>query len=222
LWIFYSYVVVFSFIRDRIVVKALEDIPEGGEILNCYGIDYRALDRNQRQIACLETYRFVCKCEICEDPLKEIGDLDSFKCTKCQGALPKVPESESLTPCDSCHITFFTECLRIARIKAQRHFNLAQEDAANRLNWLMRCLKLRDKVLYKNHEEMEELYLAFFKYFLENDDPLNTCKYFRLWLDIQKAWKGENSRTVGVKLFETALAVLVCCIKTHPRNLGSL
>lgn len=53
-------------------MKALEDISENEEVFNCYGIDYRGMNREQRQLACRSLYHFECKCVICIDPSKEV------------------------------------------------------------------------------------------------------------------------------------------------------
>lgn len=69
-----------SFICDTIVVKALEDIQENEEVFNCYGIGFRGMNREQRQIALRSLYHFECKCEICSDQSKEVvSDYWRFK-----------------------------------------------------------------------------------------------------------------------------------------------
>lgn len=47
-------------------------------------------------------------------------------------------------------------------------------------------------------------------------------KYFHLWLENEKARRGSNSRGIGIKLYEAALAILHCLQNGHPKNCSNL
>ncbi|XP_019867309.1 SET and MYND domain-containing protein 4 [Aethina tumida] len=202
------------FICDTIVVKALEDISENEEIFNCYGIDYRGMNREYRQIACRNIYHFECKCVICSDPTKEVDMLDSYLCPKCKGLIPEVQKSTT-SYCVNCGEKIGLKIFRRINDQAQKY--LESEDV-NQLEVLVKCLKIREKILYKHHKDFEEVYYRLYSYYVENCDAENMFKYFHLWLTNEKARRGENSRGIGTKLYEAALAILHCLQNGHPKN----
>lgn len=53
-------------------------------------------------------------------------------------------------------------------------------------------------------------------------DAENMFKYFHLWLENEKARRGSNSRGIGIKLYEAALAILHCLQNGHPKNCSNL
>ncbi|XP_030763066.1 SET and MYND domain-containing protein 4-like [Sitophilus oryzae] len=202
------------FICDTIVVKALEDIQENEEIFNCYGIDYRGMNKDQRQIACRSLYHFECKCVICSDQSKEVEMLDSFLCPKCKGLVPEIP-NVSFMFCLSCGEEYSLRPFRKINDEAQKY--LESEDA-NQLDILIKSLKIREKILYKHHKDFEEVYYRLYSYYVEIGDAENMFKYFHLWLENEKARRGENSRGIGTKLYEAALAILHCLQSGQPKN----
>lgn len=206
------------FICDTIVVKALEDISENEEIFNCYGIDYRGMNREQRQIACRSLYHFECKCIICSDQSKEVEMLDSYLCPKCKGLVPEIPNVTFMF-CLSCGEEYSLRPFRKINDEAQKY--LESEDA-NQLEILLKSLKIREKILFKHHKDFEEVYYRLYSYYVEIGDAENMFKYFHLWLENEKARRGENSRGIGTKLYEAALAILHCLQSGHPKNCSNL
>jgi hypothetical protein len=53
-------------------------------------------------------------------------------------------------------------------------------------------------------------------------DAENMFKYFHLWLENEKARRGSNSRGIGTKLYEAALAILHCLQNGHQKNCTNL
>ncbi|CAG9864473.1 unnamed protein product [Phyllotreta striolata] len=206
------------FICDTIVVKALEDIQEQEEILNCYGIDYRGMNREQRQIACKGLYHFECKCVICSDPAQEVEMLDSYLCPKCEGCIPEL-QNANLSFCIKCGYKYSLIPFRKINGDAQKYL---QNDEGNRLELLIKCLKIREKILYKHHRDFEEVYYRLYSYHVESGDAENMFKYFQLWLENEKARRGQNSRGIGTKLYEAALAILHCLQNGNPKNCTNL
>ncbi|CAH1968869.1 unnamed protein product [Acanthoscelides obtectus] len=206
------------FICDTIVVKALDDISENKEIYNCYGIDYRIMNREQRQMACRSLYHFDCKCEICTNPSKEVDVLDSYLCPKCKSLIPDLPDS-SLSFCVNCGKEVLLEPLRKTNKNAQKYL---EDKNDNQLENLLKCLKLRKEILYKHHKDFEDVYYSLYNFFVGTGDAENMFKYFHFWLQNEKARKGDNSRGVGTKLYEAALAILHCLQNNNPKNCSNL
>ncbi|KAH1003901.1 SET and MYND domain-containing protein 4 isoform X1 [Dendroctonus ponderosae] len=206
------------FICDTIVVKAIEDIEANEEIFNCYGIDYRGMNREQRQIACKSLYHFDCKCVICSDQSKEVEMLDSYICPKCRGLVPEIPNA-SFMFCFSCGDE---DSLRTFRKKNEEAQNYLESGESNQLDILIKSLTIREQILYKHHKDFEEVYYRLYSYYVEIGDAENMFKYFHLWLENEKARRGENSRGIGTKLYEAALAILHCLKSSHPNNCTNL
>lgn len=61
-----------SYIKDTVVVQSVDNVKSGDEIFNCYGPDYRYLERNNRLDHLSSFYNFDCRCEICINPLLEL------------------------------------------------------------------------------------------------------------------------------------------------------
>ncbi|XP_050315438.1 SET and MYND domain-containing protein 4-like [Anthonomus grandis grandis] len=202
------------FICDTLVVKALEDIPERDEVFNCYGIDYRGMSRHQRQVACRSLYHFECKCVICSDQSKEVEMLDSYICPKCKGLVPEIANVSCIF-CVGCGEEYSLPPFRKVNKVAQKYL---ESDDGNQLEILIKCLKIREKILYKHHKDFEEVYYRLYSYYVEVGDAENMFKYFHLWLENEKARRGENSRGIGTKLYEAALAILHCLQSGHPKN----
>ncbi|KAJ8964737.1 hypothetical protein NQ314_004668 [Rhamnusium bicolor] len=134
------------FICDTIIVKALEDISENDEVFNCYGIDYRGMNRKQRQIACRSLYHFECKCVICIDPSKEVDMLDSYLCPKCKGLVPEMPNT-ALSFCVNCGDNYSLKPFRKINDEAQKYL---ENDDVNQLELLIKSLKIRGEKFYTN------------------------------------------------------------------------
>ncbi|KAL3285325.1 hypothetical protein HHI36_019434 [Cryptolaemus montrouzieri] len=132
------------FVCDTIVVKALEDIQINEEVFNCYGIDYRAMGRTERQKYCLSLYNFECNCVICLDPMKEIEMFDSFICVKCGHIIPD-NEQINFYSCENCCMNTDINQLREINENAGKLLEDENNEAA-----LLTCLDRRKKYLVKN------------------------------------------------------------------------
>ncbi|XP_044254997.1 SET and MYND domain-containing protein 4-like [Tribolium madens] len=206
------------FMCDTIVVKALEDIAQNEEIFNCYGIDYRGMEREQRQYACKELYHFECKCVICSDPAHELDMLDSYLCPKCKGLVPEI-NNTILSFCVNCGEKYHLKPFRKINNEAQKYM---ESDSSNQLELLIKSLKIREKILYKHHKDFEEVYYRLYSFYVKHGDAENMFKYFHLWLENEKARRGSNSRVVGTKLYEAALAILHCLKGGQQKNCTNL
>ncbi|VEN37449.1 unnamed protein product [Callosobruchus maculatus] len=198
--------------------STLQDISENEEIYNCYGIDYRTMTRDQRQMACRGLYHFECKCEICVDPTNEMAILDSYLCPNCKGLVPEIPNN-SISFCIFCEKGISLKPLRIINNTAQKYL---EDEHENQLESLLNCLKLRKDILYEHHKDFEEVYYRIYSFYVETGDAENMFKYFKLWLENEKARKGENSRGIGTKLYEAALAILRCLQNSNPKTCTNL
>lgn len=60
----------------QLTIYAAEDIPENGEVLNCYGPHYRLMSYQERQESLRYQYNFICKCSKCLDKNDEFVSSD--------------------------------------------------------------------------------------------------------------------------------------------------
>ncbi|KAK0181455.1 hypothetical protein PV327_003741 [Microctonus hyperodae] len=150
-----------TFWNDYLIVKAVRNIPAGGEIFNCYGPHFRRMGLKERQDALKNQYCFTCQCEPCTDPeLQHFLDrFAALKCLNCDGPLTDVDMNSS--KCLDCNLICTADVKNRADDlnNATTLFNLAQDcmqqgknDEA--LDHLERCLKIRQKWLFKYHDEL--------------------------------------------------------------------
>lgn len=195
--------VAIFFVCDTIVVKASEDISEGQEVLNSYGINYRSMNKEERKEALKSLYFFDCKCTICADPLQEIVMLDSYLCPRCNG---RIPESNLLkSACVDCGETYPLNLFRKYHKETNKYLDVPES-----IDVLIKRLKVKEKVLYRYHKDFEEIYYKLYNLYLDINDPQHMLKYFQMWLVNEKARKGNHARSIGTKLYEAALAILHC------------
>ena len=73
--------VINSFYKNRIVVKAIKHMAEGEEIFNCYGPDFRRMNKEDRQASLKFQYRFSCSCVKCKGNgrVEVVDDLPLLK-----------------------------------------------------------------------------------------------------------------------------------------------
>ncbi|EFN62504.1 SET and MYND domain-containing protein 4 [Camponotus floridanus] len=60
--------IINSFLDQTLIVKAIQDIKEGEEILHCYGVDFRRMPKAERQESLESQYYFTCNCKACTMP----------------------------------------------------------------------------------------------------------------------------------------------------------
>lgn len=83
-------------------MTSLRYIPEGSEILDCYGQHFLENKRDSRRRLLAEKYYFVCQCEPClgDWPIALPSDKFNFKCKKC---LKKCRiRTRNATECTAC------------------------------------------------------------------------------------------------------------------------
>ncbi|XP_055593845.1 SET and MYND domain-containing protein 4 [Uranotaenia lowii] len=69
------------FSKKALTVYATEDIPEGGEIFNCYGPNYKVMGKHERRPALQQQYCFECKCLKCVEADDSGYDIyEQYKC----------------------------------------------------------------------------------------------------------------------------------------------
>ncbi|XP_017784826.1 PREDICTED: SET and MYND domain-containing protein 4-like [Nicrophorus vespilloides] len=94
------------YINDVAIVKAVEDIPKGNQVFNCYGMDHRFTDRVERKHAILDRNLFECLCEICLDPSKEFKMVYNHVVCICGNIL-----AEDQGTCNECNRPSITTAL---------------------------------------------------------------------------------------------------------------
>lgn len=62
----------------QLTIFATEDVPEGGEVFNCYGPNYKLMSYQERQDSLRLQYNFNCECSKCQDRNDEFvsGPMD--------------------------------------------------------------------------------------------------------------------------------------------------
>ncbi|KAG8035770.1 hypothetical protein G9C98_001426 [Cotesia typhae] len=149
-----------TFSNDYLIVKAIKDVVSGEEVFNCYGPYFRRMPFEERQKALKDQYRFDCKCKPCTDPdLKQFLDrFTAVKCPECNGPLEK--SITHLSRCLNCNVSrkidvdMQTE-LKIANdlsTSAQEYLQMGKNKEA--IFYLKRCLNIRQKWLYKYHDDI--------------------------------------------------------------------
>lgn len=126
----------------RLTIYATEDVPEGGEIFNCYGPNYRLMSFQERQDSLRLQYNFHCNCSKCEEKndefvsetqsaeVQSFNDFRSFRdsTTRCSVAsavngsstrtrrsttTSRTTKTTATTTCSS--VTTATKCTRTKR-----------------------------------------------------------------------------------------------------------
>uniref|UniRef100_A0A6P7GX02 Uncharacterized protein LOC114347505 n=1 Tax=Diabrotica virgifera virgifera TaxID=50390 RepID=A0A6P7GX02_DIAVI len=89
--------------------------------------------------------------------------LDSYLCPKCKGLIPEL--QNTLSYCLNCGDKYSVKPFRKINNEAQKYL---QSDDANQLLLLIKCLKIREKILYKHHKDFEEVYYRLYSYYVES------------------------------------------------------
>ncbi|KAM0725205.1 SET and MYND domain-containing protein 4 [Formica fusca] len=157
--------IINSFLDQTLVVKAIQDIKEGEEILHCYGVDFRRMSKADRQESLESQYCFTCNCKACTMPEYEnfMKRFTAMKCPECNGPLLLCDEHDPPMLCSDCGATVFELTYiykaKQAQVYAKNYFKEAEyyiregnlEEAVVELK---KCLSLRKSVLYKYHEDI--------------------------------------------------------------------
>ncbi|CAG5100453.1 Similar to SMYD4: SET and MYND domain-containing protein 4 (Homo sapiens) [Cotesia congregata] len=149
-----------TFSNDYLIVKAIKDVVSGEEVFNCYGPYFRRMPFEERQKALKDQYRFDCKCKPCTDPdLKQFLDrFTGVKCPECNGPLEK--SITHLSRCLDCNASSKIDIDMQTELKtandlstsAQEYLQMGKNKEA--IDYLKRCLNIRQKWLYKYHDDI--------------------------------------------------------------------
>ncbi|XP_014234775.2 SET and MYND domain-containing protein 4-like [Trichogramma pretiosum] len=98
----YPNVVRHSYPCGAVVVRSIRFIPQGAEVLDCYGQHFLESDRDTRRKFTAAKYHFDCQCDACVNdwPMQLPTDKFDFKCKKCFGKCRKT--TRSYAECTSC------------------------------------------------------------------------------------------------------------------------
>ncbi|KAF7998125.1 hypothetical protein HCN44_009523 [Aphidius gifuensis] len=150
-----------TFWNDTLIVKATKNIQVGEEVFNCYGPNFRRMPVKERQRALKSQYCFKCTCNACINPDMQ-RFLDRFvalKCPVCNGALDGLNKTQ--LKCLDCKSTPSLDLKEIVDNlkKAQLLFETSQQSLFmgkndEALKKLLDCLEIRERILYKNHEDI--------------------------------------------------------------------
>ncbi|XP_053596110.1 SET and MYND domain-containing protein 4 [Microplitis demolitor] len=152
--------IITTFSNDYLIVKAIKDVLTGEEVFNCYGPHFRRMPFDERQKSLKDQYRFDCKCKPCTDPtLKQFLDrFDAVQCPKCSGPLEK--STTHLSRCLDCNVSSKIDIKVQTELKtandlfasAQDYLQIGKNKDA--IDYLKHCLNIRQKWLYKYHDDI--------------------------------------------------------------------
>ncbi|GLV36666.1 SET and MYND domain containing class 4 member 1 [Carabus blaptoides fortunei] len=176
------------FCDDVIVVKANRNISKGEEIFNSYGLDCRRTSTQERQNTLKKQHYFICQCGPCTYPTKpEI--YKGFLCQKCKGCSLTIAEEKY--KCLSCQHEFAAGNHFTYLVKGEKYYEKF-ENTGN-IEYLKRCIELREKVLHKYNYALYTVYLDLQMYYGDKGEFLLWWYYAQITLDMDKELIGEHS-----------------------------
>ncbi|XP_077494043.1 protein-lysine N-methyltransferase SMYD4-like [Amblyomma americanum] len=182
---------------STLVVRAVRKIAAGEEVLNCYGPHYQRMSFAERRQTLQEQYFFTCGCTACNAGEDAEQRLQALKCEYCDGPL-NTPDDGGKAACLDCGTT--QECLAREQKAFRMHdlyvqgVQLAEKgnhlEALQRLN---KCLKAREKLMYKHNLKLLEAKDMVAKCFCAIGDFRSACDVLRPAVDAIREIYGENS-----------------------------
>uniref|UniRef100_T1IUA2 Protein-lysine N-methyltransferase SMYD4 n=1 Tax=Strigamia maritima TaxID=126957 RepID=T1IUA2_STRMM len=195
-----------SFIGDKLIVRCVQDLAKGDQVFNCYGPHYLRMSREERQSSLLKQYKFDCFCDACET---ENEELDSFKCSYCEGRLQFKLEDKMSTvgSCIDCKKTENCQTKMVKCLEANRLYKDAMKlmelnDYSTALEKLESCLHLRETSLYKRNTEISVVQDQIAKCLSLKGDFTTALKYLKLSLTAVKNKHGGTSVEYGIELIK--------------------
>lgn len=173
------------FRKNRIVVHASEEIVANSAILHCYGAQHGEMTTTKRKEQLEKQYGFECMCHAC---VKGDDSFAWFACQVegCEGALiptvhfssssssslssstshsssSTIPDEERTLICDRCggEERGGARLIRFETV-AQKHFDegVSEPHTERAEATLRHCLKLRQRLLFRNNRKLGETYDA--------------------------------------------------------------
>ncbi len=157
--------VISSFVRNRLIVRAIRDLAAGREVFNCYGPHFRRHRRAERQEALLSQYHFSCTCSGCSD--RKMDDfVDRFfalRCRRCGGPIrtPAEHGEEDIheLPCMDCGLSQsytqqIADSFAANELFLQGQHYLSCQDLNPAIESFRECLSLRRRALYEYNEDL--------------------------------------------------------------------
>lgn len=182
---------------STLVVRALREIPQSAEVLNCYGPHHRRMSFAERQQGLLEQYFFHCTCVACSAGEDMEQRLQALKCEYCEGPLGQ-PDDGGKAGCLSCGTV--QECLGSEQKAFRMHdlyvqgVQLAEKgnhlEALQRLN---KCLKAREKIMFRHNLKLIEAKDMVARCLAALGDFRAACGVLKPAVDAIREIYGENS-----------------------------
>ncbi|KAL3841918.1 hypothetical protein ACJMK2_020007 [Sinanodonta woodiana] len=190
--------IISSFCKDVLVVRAVKDIPKGGEIFNCYGPHYRRMDWSQRQQSLKEQYFFTCRCQHCLTDLKQQSIFTAYRCSKCEDA---VLETDNSWVCQGCGLVADKQLLMKTYLEGERLFligldKLKQQNITGAIEEMLSCHKLWKHILYKYHQDLSKVL-----------DCLSRCYAMQGHFKRSSEYLGESIKIVNKMYGESSIEV---------------
>lgn len=204
---------------NTLVVRAVRLITVGEEVLNCYGPHYRKMSYLERQQALREQYYFNCTCDACSAGDEPDQILQALKCEYCEGPLQQ-PNESGKSECIACGTT--QDCLereqkafRMHDLYIQGVQLLEKGNHVEALQRLSRCLRCREKVMYKHNIKLLEVRDMVARCLCSMNDFRSACEVLRPALEAIREIYGENSIEFGHELLKMSDIIVNTIPQAH-------
>ncbi|KAK3592512.1 hypothetical protein CHS0354_013846 [Potamilus streckersoni] len=192
--------IISSFCKDVLVVRAVKDVPKGGEIFNCYGPHHRRMGWSQRQQSLKEQYFFTCKCQPCLTDREQQSIFTAWRCCKCEDAVLETENS-----CQGCGLIADKQLLKKTYLEGERLFligldKLKQQNITGAIEELLSCHKLWKDILYRYHQDLSKVLDCLSRCYAMQGHFKSSSGYLRESIKIVSKMYGESSIEVANEL----------------------
>ncbi|CAH1785327.1 unnamed protein product [Owenia fusiformis] len=198
--------IISSFNKDTLVVCAVEDVPAGGEIFNCYGPHANRMDLRERQEALRIQYFFDCTCQACISDGKKDLIFKALKCLECSG--PLGPPEPEMTCLECGHVTTDLSAIRTVldtkKLFMDGQVLVERTKVKDALKKLLECYNQREPVMYKHNRELAEVQDQIARCYAELGDTKTALKYLDLSITTTEKMFGPTSIELGNELHKKA------------------
>lgn len=188
-----------SFQKDTLIVRAVKEVEEGGEIFNCYGPHSYRMSFEERQQLLKDQYFFECHCQSCRNALQQKTLAPDGICPKCINRNPihLIAETNQLT-CNQCGYSKSPTDRSSNIAKAEQAFTkgLYQLDVGNikvALELFESAYSLRKAELPENDREIGEVLDCIARCMASLGQYKEACKFLSRSISITRQSYGSCS-----------------------------
>ena len=180
--------------KGLLIVRAAKPIPEGQEVMNCYGPHCKRMSTKERQIALMEQYFFKCECNPCLTGKEDLSR--ALKCNHCNDAIISEDEKNF---CQNCKETDFDIKSMVSEV--ERGLTLLSDGSKliDEQNWteseakLLQSLRILETVLYSKNRNLGKVLDELSRLYSLMKNWSKAVEYCRESVDIVSEVFGETS-----------------------------